>query len=121
MTNKQNSKPQNSSAVAPKGPAPEPKAVVVPDTWPGAFETFKLVKPSVKRILWTLIGSYALLVIVNTIFRRIPVLGIVVTIIAYGMFEAVIISLYFAALKNQDIGFNKGINNGVSKLLTMIV
>lgn len=118
-------KPQKRPSIAPKAHFPKPKAAAIPDTWPGAFEAFKIVRPSVKRILWTVIGTVGLYIVANiiirAIFSRLPLVGSVIIYVGDALFEAVIISLYFAALRNHDISLSKALNNGVSKLLVMFV
>jgi len=112
--------------LSPGTPPPETgEAIAVPTTWPGAFAAMKLVKPAVKRVLWSIIGVfllyYAVEIIINLALKKISIISLPIIYLLESVFIGTILSLYFAALKAEDVSVGKALSNGFSKVFTILI
>jgi hypothetical protein len=102
-----------------------------PGNWPGAFESFKLVKPHIKPQIWNFVSviglSIAVLLLLDIVFSIVfkntfmnTALKDLASLLIGSFMEAVIITMFFASLRGDEFTLQTAINYGLQRLLKMI-
>jgi hypothetical protein len=101
-----------------------------PGNWPGAFESFKLVKPYIKPQIWNFVSvigiSIAVLLVLEIVFSAVfkhtfttSALNYLASFLVFAFMYSVINTMLFASLRGDEFSLQTAINYGLQRFLKM--